>query len=593
MEFIEMNNQSGIFFREVSKTKISYDSFVLVYHIQLEDYYNIQEMTKKCFNSLIKVCKSQGSFCDALLLNLGRKKDRMNAFETNIGIYEPVKTRTKRNPLIAATALIASIAFGTLDYIRMSKYEQMIDELNADYNILHKIQTDETIFLKGNIIANKHTFQMLVNATDEMTTKFEEKMDRDYNEFTAFNRDIIITKVSELFDLWYDEHQHLSTIIIDHLENIKHGKMSHLIPMETFKSDLMGIEKMLPNNQGLPIDIHRENPLSMFNFITTRTSIHNKKLYIELTIPKVDRETYNLYKIIPIPIYINGYIMIIIPSMEYVLIDENQKSFTPLSNKEVDDNLLQYNWNGIITPNDNIYHDFHDNCEMSLFIHPNEMDIKELCNVRTLPIINYFISLGSLNQYFIVVTKPTTLMETCNSTLTKRQTINSSGKLTLTDKCQIRTHKITLRPRIQTRIEKNVEIGIFTDINGVTFDKLLENITKISKPQQLHFKKYSMLIDNHVEEFNQLADHADDLMEQLAYNSRFDDVQREKITGHIYVSTGLLIFVITIIGIFACFLYKKFYNVNTWTKLAGRLGVYRNVSTRTVRFESPDTIELQ
>lgn len=587
-----MSDQSGLFFREISQAKVSYDSFVLVYHVNISSYYAIKENTALIHDSIRRLCKSQDDYCDMILLDMEKKINRITDFERNIEIYEPTKSRPRRHPVIAATALLTSVAFGTIEWFKMSKYEKMINELKADYNILHKIDTDETIFFKENIIANKNAYIHLVNITNEMTTEFEQKLESGYRGMTWANREIVIIRLRDLFEIWIGEHQHLSEIIVDHLENIKHGKMTHLIPVDFFQKDLMTIENMLPSNQKLPIDIRRENPLSIFNFITTKTSIHAKKLYIEMTIPRVDKDNYNLFKIIPIPIFINNYIMIIIPSMEYVLIDEGQKSFTPLSSKEVDDNLLQYNWGGIISPNDNIYHDFHDNCEMSLFIHPKEADIKELCNVRTLPITNYFISLGTLNQYFMVVTKPTTLIETCNSTITKRLTIRSSGKLTLSEGCQVRTHKITLRSRIKTKIEENVELGVFTNINNITFEHMLENITKISKPQQLHFKKHSILIDDHIEEFNALADHADGLIEQLAYNNRFDEIYRDKVRDNLFVSTGLVIFIGMLLMIFAYVLYKKFNNIKTWTNLAGRLGMNRGIQNQTVGFSSPDTIYM-
>lgn len=437
MEFVKMNEQSGLFFREMSQAKISYDTFVLVYHVNISSYFAIRENTELILKSMRGVCEPQKFYCDVMLIDMQRRMNRMSDFEKNIKLYEPQKYREKRNPLVAATALFASLAFGTIDWIKMNKYEKMIDDLKADYNILHKIDAKETIFLKENIIQSKNAYIHLVNMTNQMTVEFEKKLESGYEQLTTVRREMIIGNLRDLFRMWIGEHEYLSSVIIDHLENIKHGKMTHLIPMEFFQKDLIMIEDMLPDNQKLPIDVRRENPLSIFKYITIKTSTHEQKLYIEMTIPKVDRENYNLFKIIPIPIFINNYIMVIIPSMEYVLIDEGKKSFIPLSNKEVDDNLLQYVWGGIISPNDNIYLDFHDNCEMSLFINPNEADIRELCNVRTLPITNYFISLGTLNQYFLIITKPTTLLETCNSTITKRQTIQTSGKLTLSDNCHI------------------------------------------------------------------------------------------------------------------------------------------------------------
>lgn len=592
MEFVETNNQSGLLFREISKAKVSYDSLILVYHIQLTEYFDIQTKTKTCYASMKKVCSARGHYCELTLIDMERKMHRMMEYETTIMVHEPSATRQKRNTIIAVTALLSSLGFGALDQFTMNRYEKMLSELRADYSILHKIQTNETIFMKENIITNKNAFKFLANITHGMTVEFEEQINEAYDELTWVDREAIISKLGDLFQLWYDEHEHISNIIIEHLHNIKHSKMTHLIPIETFKADLLEIESTLTNNQKLPINIHRDNPFGIFNFITTRTSIYNESLYIELTIPKIDKETYNLFKIIPIPIYKDGYILIIIPSTEYVLIDENQSSFTPLSNKEVEDSLLQYDWRGIITPNDNIYHDFHDNCEMSLFIHPNEKDIKELCNVRTIPITNYFISIGSLNQYFVIVTKPTTLIESCNNTITKRETIKTSGKLTLTDDCQIRTHRITLRPRIRSSIEKNVEIGIFTEIDSLTFNHLLENITQTAEPKQLQLKKHSMLIDNHIEEFNQLADQADEIIEQLAYNNRFDEVQTEKIRDHFVVSSSTAIFIMIALGIFACYLYKKFYSIKTWTNLSGKLGNYRGATSRTVTYTTPESIEI-
>lgn len=591
MKFTEMGDQSGLYFREISQARVSYDSFILVYHVNISSFFNIKNQASQVNKAMQDICEVQGNACDVLRVDMLRKLNRIQDYEDNIRIYEPSTSRQKRNPIFAAAALLTSVAFGTIDIIRMNRYEKMISDLKADYGTLHKIDVDQTIFLKENVITSKNAFESLANTTEAMTTEVENILKKTYEDLTWTTREMVIGKFRDLFEIWIDEHEYLASIILDHLENIKHGKMSHLIPMEIFRADLMKIEDMLTHGQRLPIDIRRENPLTIFNYVTTKSSIHEDKLFVELTIPKVDREIYNLFKIIPIPIFINNYTSIIIPEMEYVLIDEGQKSFTPLSTREVEDNLLQYNWGSIISPNDNIYHDFHDSCEMSLFIHPSEADIATLCNVRLLPTTNYFISLGTLNQYFVVITSPTTLLETCNNTITTRQVIDTSGKLTLAENCQIRTHKITLRSRIKTKIEEHIEMGIFSNINNVTFGKILENLTRVSQPQQLHLKKYSMLIDNHVEEFNALADHADDIMEQLADNSRFNEVYRDKLQDNLFVSGGMILFVAIIMTIFACCLYKRFYNVNTWTNLAGKLSM-EGRHNQVVRYNNQDRVEI-
>lgn len=174
------------------------------------------------------VCKPQEGNCDLALMEMNRKISRITDFERNIQIYEPTRNRQKRNPLIAATALITSLAFGTIEWIRMSKYEKILDNLKTGYNTLHKFDLDQTIFMKEKM------FEGVENVTNELTVNLEKNMDEIYREMTWAERHRIISHHRGIFELWYEEHEQLSEMIVDHLENIKHGQMTHLIPADFF-----------------------------------------------------------------------------------------------------------------------------------------------------------------------------------------------------------------------------------------------------------------------------------------------------------------------------------------------------------------------
>lgn len=144
MQYVESDEQSGLFFREISRTKVSYDSFTLIYHVNLEEFFKIRNKAVQCYTSMQKACVYEESLCDLILIDMERKLSRMTDFEENIGVYKPVKSRYRRNPILAVTALLSSMAFGIIDQVRMNRYESMLEELKVDYGLLRKIETNET-----------------------------------------------------------------------------------------------------------------------------------------------------------------------------------------------------------------------------------------------------------------------------------------------------------------------------------------------------------------------------------------------------------------------------------------------------------------
>lgn len=81
----------------------------------------------------------------------------------------------------------------------------------------------------------------------------------------------------------------------------------------------------------------------------------------------------------------------------------------------------------IISPNNPIFHDFRDNCEMSLKLNYHGDNVSKFCYIRTIPTTNYFISLGSPSEYFISLANPTTLLEICTDKPIFSKRITSSG----------------------------------------------------------------------------------------------------------------------------------------------------------------------
>lgn len=570
MEFNENNYKSGLIFEKISDARITYDSFSLIYHADITQYLGIKGEIQRGYGMLKRFCMFQGSFCDVAYITIDRRLAKLEKNEADINLYQlkPQKKEKREIATAMAVALAATFFIGLIDALRGKELANQIDELRADHDKITKIEHNGLLFLKENIITEEKVFKHLRNATSTLIKDFNQMKEDEYEEHgtTSF-----ITRLEQLINHWFLEHEYASELILNHLHSAMYGRYSHLIPINQFKTDLIEIESQLSEQQRLPINIHTENPLNIFKFSYIKAAIFDTKLLIEISIPKMDHELYTLHKIIPIPIRSDDFVNVIIPSMEFVLIDQTTANFIPITADDLKNAPVNTNNDKIISPNSNIHHDFRDSCEMTLKLDPHSTNIKNLCNFRAIPSTNYFISLDSFNKYFIFLAKPTTLIEFCPRKQVTSKHISSSGFLTLTENCRIQTDRITLRPRIKTIVENHSEIQIISDLSNITHEVMADRVKNFSEPLDLNFSESSLLIDDHIQNFDELADRVDNLIEQTSDRNAFKDVNDSRMKHNLITIGGILLFFFISITSLVYFLNAKFNNVDTWINLAERI----------------------
>lgn len=574
MEFDENDYKSGLIFEKISDARITYDSFSLIYHADITQYHSIKHEIRGCYDGLKRICTFERFFCDITYMTIDRRLAKLAKNEADINLYQLKPQKRERREVvtaIAAVALATSFFIGLIDAIRAKQISNQIEGLKADHEKISRIEHDGLLFLKENIVTEKRVFRHLQGATNVLIGEFKNMSLEQIKGYTRETRYIFISRIEQIMNHWFLEHEYASEMILNHLHSAMYGRYSHLIPIQQFKTDLIDIESQLSEGQRLPINMHSENPMNIFKFSTIKAAIYDTKLLIEISIPKMDHELYTLYKIIPIPIHTDTFMSVIIPSMEYVLIDQTTANFIPISNDNWKNAPINTNNEKIISPTSNIHHDFRDNCEMTLKLNPHATNVGNLCNFRTIPTTNYFISLNSFNRYFISLTKPTTLIEFCPGKQVFSKHVSSSGFLTLTENCRIQTDKITLRPRIKTIVNKQSEMQMVSDLSNITYEALAERMRNFSEPLDLHSSESSLLIDDHIQDFDELADGVDNLIEQASDRNTFEEMHGSKMKHNFFIVGGILsIFFISIAILVYC-LYSKFHNVDTWVNLAERI----------------------
>lgn len=294
-EFTPREIKSGIIFRELSSAKVSYDSFSLIYHTNLTDYFGMRNQIKTCMENLDNTnffpteTEPRRAYYNHLL-------EYMTKYEMEIDTYRASNnTNHKRSKRAFETiGNWMKSAFGLMDAESAQKIDKSINDLASESGELRKLNMATTTFVKENLIADRTNFKLLANRTNDLIHRVEEIGDSNNINIFQQEMDFMISTI-------WNSHQYYSNQILKHLEGAIYGKVSQLIPLESLKQDLILLENMLPEKQRLPINIHTEGTLNIFKFSTIRATLYRDKMLIEINIPKVDRESYKIYEIIPIP----------------------------------------------------------------------------------------------------------------------------------------------------------------------------------------------------------------------------------------------------------------------------------------------------
>lgn len=579
IDFEERDYKAGLIFKQISKARVSYESFSIIYHANLAEFFDIKDELGKCLILLKRLCYHEATdSCNTQISLLSHQITFLIASEQDIELYQPgdmtfhrKSKETKRvKRAWESVGTFLHWAFGVMDADTAREYDKKINELQEETHTLRKIEGDSLLFLKENIVTNNKTFSDIKSYMTKLTNLMDQNLNKTIEVINNKSVLSMIQQVVNIAQLWISEHNYISNHILKHLEGAVYGKISQLVPKVQFFEDLRTIENMLPDNQRLPIDIYLENPLNIYKYSSTSASIFDRRLMIEINIPRIDTDSYLAYEITTIPVTLNGFPIIILPNMEYVLINQNTAEYIPLSKKEYDTGIFNVNAEKIIKPNENIYNDYENNCEMKIYMDPTEEAVSSLCNVKVLPVTNYFIPIDLRYKYYLYLSTPIKLIEFCQNKPISTQTITTSGMLKISEDCKIRTEKITLRPRLKTTIKSQKIIELRFEIKNITIDKLTNNIENITTPLDLKMTE-SVLIQDHIKDYSILASKTDEMVEKILTKKRFEEIHYDKIKSYFWITLMIIVIVIIIVAIVVFILYKRFYHVNTLMKLGEKL----------------------
>lgn len=590
-DFQEQEHKSGLIFVLLDQARTSFDTYAIVYHIDIGTYRNLTNHVNTCIDNIGKLCQrtpEKEQACFLTIKQLQNQVTYMRRDETDIDAYKQrvVEKRSKR--AWEAGGEFFHWAFGLMDAKRARKHDQRITENEIKTERILNLVEEETVYIKEVIAMTNETYSELAREIATLTRKTTEYWARANKDLKAINLADKISELNHLAGGLIMEHGRLSQQIIRSLESAMNGQITQLIPLEKLAEDLGIVSKNLDENQRLPIELGTENPLHIFKFSSVSASLYGDRMYIEINIPIIERELYSIYKIIPVPTKVVNHTLVIKTTMDYVMINNNDNKYIPIKTDEYTNAQRNIRGEKIIRPAENAHSDFEQTCEINIMKNPSRKIIMELCETKILPNSNYFIPINANDLYYVLVNHPVSAYEYCRNKISESHHFEKSGVLKLQQDCRINTDKISLRPRTNYKINSDGIIELGNRFENTVIDAFMEktmNLTNIT----IEIPEMTILVKNHIPDFNELSERADKLIEKVKMEKRFENItekfardklffekRMQDIHSGDWISMGSSFGLSTIISIIIVviavnYVHRKFFNVQTWQKLTGYL----------------------
>lgn len=570
LDFKEKSIKTGLIFKKTDVARVSYDTYTIVYHVDIGHYLEITTKLEDCVKILEELCiPNNETDCQTTIFNIKNQLDYLKMDKRNIDVYR-IGERKKR--AIEFVGRFMKWAFGVVDADAAREYDAKINELQNSTVRLQEFQDEQLALVKETINLNKNIYGEMAIQLNSTINQLNELRIIALQEFNSLRYATKFNEITANINLLINEHNRLSTEILKCLEDTVDGKISPLISStKLLRNDLSQISSHLNENQRLPIDVAYENPLHIFKFMKIRAVLYKNHLLFECIIPILERQKYYIYETFAIPLIINDQMMLVKQEYEHFLLDIDRAQYIPLEKTELLNLKKNIHNEVILMPLRNAYSTQDDSCAMSLLLHPSEMTIMNACNVQIIQKSTYFITIERNNKYFIATTMPFTVSEYCGNRPKAFYQIETGGFLTLEKNCRIEANNLILRARTNTIIEHGEIITVADHIQNLTFNTFVKKIIGLDETF-LNVTNDTILIRDQSNDYNQLLDKANQLSREQSVKQTFEKIYFDNLMNSTEISLAVVgIISIMVIGFFVC-LYKKF--IKPVINLAGRVKEY-------------------
>ncbi|KAL0274342.1 UNVERIFIED_CONTAM: hypothetical protein PYX00_006793 [Menopon gallinae] len=328
-----LNTHSGLYYDYVGRAQIANSKLTFLSQIDISSLFDQQERLETLLDQTKNLCTHKGTtgqyqhvilYCKTSLLNLDIRLNDIKTKSTTIRDLVGEQRRTKRG-IFDGVSYALHWLFGIPDASDAQRYESSIKDLfkkNRNVQTLMKQQITIASSVIANFNLSMRHFQMNEEILNNNTIAFNTFSS---NVTTALKeirlQELIVTQIHTLTLLTNLINEDVETI----LSSILLGKTNIVHSRVLKPSDLLQdlTRAPLPDDLRLPLLPTHENIHKYLNLIKLNIAYIKRTLIFAIEIPFVEGQSFNVYKILPLPTPHNtsNLYSYIKPSHPYILMD--------------------------------------------------------------------------------------------------------------------------------------------------------------------------------------------------------------------------------------------------------------------------------
>ncbi|KAG6445988.1 hypothetical protein O3G_MSEX004173, partial [Manduca sexta] len=335
----ELKSNRSIYFDKIKDMHLIRDDWNLIVYYEMDPYWNGFETFNKYMTYLDKLCSAikGSSHCIDVISFLRHDHMELQHYNEMLLSQQFTPRARSRRGLINGIGYVANSLFGVLDERFAEKYEQDIKFIKDNENHLALLWKNQTSVIEAQFnllrrmesVMEKHHKQIhqkllgIENFVDVLKSKVQDNL--LINEFvmTAFIAKDILNNLKRIQDN-----------LLDTVTNIFNGKVNfHLLSPDQLWHELNIISGQLPKDYALPVE--NADFTQIYNLMKIRARITKKYILLEIKIPLISRDSYEIFQMIPIPRKLDEQMIKISPISEYTAISLKRDTFLSMTEKDI------------------------------------------------------------------------------------------------------------------------------------------------------------------------------------------------------------------------------------------------------------------
>lgn len=441
---INFNDSQGLYFDKLSTVHVARDDWKLVVYYDVEPYRHGIDLIKLYINYLENTCNNSSIkvHCESVILQIRHSYNELERYNNVLSSHQfPSGHARRRRGLINAVGNIANSLFGVLDDHFAEQYKRDIDTLKTNQNHLAALWKNQTSIVE----AEYNVLNRMKTSIDKQHKIFNQYLNQLQNDANVVKNRVQNVEITNDFlfssiavNSLLTNLKDIQEMLLDTISEVYYGKFNvHLLKPDQLMEELKIISGKLSKDLTIPTDIIPSELPKLYNLLKVRARMTAEYLIIEIKIPLVNRDSYEIYRIISLPKRVNNNMVTIVPVSDYVAINLQKDSYLILTELDIKECVYFDVATQLCPLRKPIYH---MRADESLCLKPQET---QHCETKSVPCQDSWVHLNNENTYLFFCCEPRQVRILCQDKITTDHLTNI-GLIMLGADCMLKGKDVTI-----------------------------------------------------------------------------------------------------------------------------------------------------